>query len=46
MVSVCLSSSPSHPALHAQLDQEAGAQEDVCLVSPRVVLVYLPQRGP
>ena len=25
MVSVCLSSSPSHPALHAHLDQEAGS---------------------
>lgn len=25
MVSACLSSSPSHPALHAHLDQEAGS---------------------
>lgn len=46
MVSVCLSSSPSHPALHAQLDQEAGSPGRTRLLgfSPGQH-VYLPQRG-
>ena len=47
MVFVCLSSCPSHPALHAQLDQEAGGPGRTRLLgfSPRQH-VCLPQRGP
>ena len=42
MVSVCLSSSLSHPALHATLDQESGSLGRALLLglSPKAAFVF------